>query len=70
MFAATDTPDSPWYVVDSNDQRRARLNCISHLLSLIPYYEVPHEKVKLPKRKGQNGYVEPNYSYHWVPAKY
>jgi len=37
MFAATDTPESPWYVVPSDDQRRARLNCISHFLSLIPY---------------------------------
>ncbi|HMN26507.1 MAG TPA: polyphosphate kinase 2 [Caldilineaceae bacterium] len=70
MFAATDTPDSPWYVVDANDQRRARLNCISHLLSLIPYYEVPHEKVKLPKREKPNGYVEPNYPYRFVPEKY
>ena len=49
MFAATDTPESPWYVVDSHDQRRGRLNCIAHLLSLIPYKEVPREKVKLPE---------------------
>jgi len=70
MFAATDTPDSPWYVVDSNDQRRGRLNCITHLLSLIPYEEVPHEKVKLPKRQKPSGYVEPDYPYHYVPAKY
>ena len=53
MFAATDTPESPWYVVDSHDQRRARLNCITHLLSLIPYEEVPHEPVKLPKRQAE-----------------
>ena len=53
MFAATDTPESPWYVVDSHDQRRGRLNCIAHLLSLIPYEEVPHEKVKLPKRQSE-----------------
>src|SRR5512136_1984631 len=70
MFAATDTPDSPWYVVDSNDQRRGRLNCITHLLSLIPYEEVPHEKVKLPKRQKPGDYVEPDYPYHYVPAKY
>jgi len=70
MFAATDTPDSPWYVVDSNDQRRGRLNCITHLLSLIPYEEVPHEKVKLPNRQKPGGYVEPDYPYHYVPAKY
>jgi polyphosphate kinase 2 len=70
MFAATDTPESPWYVVDSNDQRRGRLNCISHFLSLIPYKEVPHEKVKLPDRQKQGDYVEPDYPYHYVPSKY
>jgi polyphosphate kinase 2 len=70
MFAATDTPESPWYVVDSNDQRRGRLNCIAHLLSLIPYQEVPREKVKLPKRQGPGDYVEPNYPYCRVPQKY
>jgi polyphosphate kinase 2 len=70
MFAATDTPESPWYVVDSHDQKRGRLNCISHLLSLIPYYEVPHEKVKLPKRQSKGDYVEPDYPYHRVPEKY
>jgi polyphosphate kinase 2 len=70
MFAATDTPDSPWYVVDSNDQRRGRLNCITHFLSLIPYEEVPHEKIKLPKRQKPGDYVEPDYPYHYVPAKY
>src|SRR5512136_2626418 len=56
MFAATDTPESPWYVVDSNDQRRGRLNCIAHLLSLIPYEEVPHDKVKLPNRQKPDDY--------------
>jgi polyphosphate kinase 2 len=70
MFAATDTPESPWYVVDSNDQKRGRLNCITHFLSLIPYEEVPHEKVKLPKRQKSGNYVEPDYPYHYVPAKF
>jgi polyphosphate kinase 2 len=70
MFAATDTPESPWYVVDSHDQKRGRLNCISHLLSLIPYHEVPHEKVKLPKRQPKGDYVEPNHPFHWIPEKY
>jgi polyphosphate kinase len=70
MFAATDTPDAPWYVVDSNDQKRGRLNCITHFLSLIPYEEVPHDKVKLPKRQKPGDYVEPDYPYHYVPAKY
>jgi len=70
MFAATDTPDNPWYVVDSNDQRRMRLNCISHILSQVPYFEVPHEKVKLPPRDKPNGYEEPNYAYRFVPEKF
>jgi polyphosphate kinase 2 len=70
MFAATDTPESPWHVVDSNDQRRGRLNCIAHLLSLIPYQEVPREKVKLPKRQLPGDYIEPNYPYRRVPQKY
>jgi polyphosphate kinase 2 len=70
MFEATDTPESPWYVVDANDQRRARLNCISHLLSLIPYQDVPHQKVRLPKRQSKGKYVEPDYPYRFVPEKY
>ena len=48
MFAATDTADSPWYVVDSNEKRRGRLNCISHLLSLVPYEEIPMAKSPCP----------------------
>ena len=70
MFAATDTPESPWYVVDSHDQRRGRLNCIAHLLSLIPYEEVPHEKVKLPKRQGKGDYVETDHPFRRIPEKY
>jgi len=70
MFAATDTPECPWYVVPSNDQRRARLNCITHFLSLIPYKEVPREPIKFPKRQSKGDYKEPNYPYHYVPEKY
>lgn len=70
MFAATDTEESPWYVVDSNDKRRARLNCISHLLSLIPYEAPKREKVILPKRQDSKGYVEPDYQYRKVPEIY
>jgi polyphosphate kinase 2 len=70
MFAATDTPDSPWHVADYNDQRRGRLNLISHFISQIPYEEVPHEKVKLPKADKPKGYVEPDYPYRYVPSKY
>jgi polyphosphate kinase 2 len=68
MFAATDTPDTPWYVVDANEKRRARLNCISHLLSQVPYEEVPREPVKFPKRQPKGDYVEPDYPYRMVPA--
>ena len=55
MLATTDTKEAPWYIVRSDDKRRARLNCISHFLSLIPYKGVRREKIKLPKRsqKGQ-----------------
>ena len=70
MFAATDTPESPWYVVDANEKRRARLNCIAHLLSQVPYEEVPREPVKFPKRGPKGDYVEPNYPYRMVPAIY
>lgn len=70
MFAATDTEDSPWYVVDANDKRRARLNCIAHMLSLIPYEEVPREPAKFPRRQARGTYVEPDYSYRMVPQIY
>jgi polyphosphate kinase 2 len=70
MFAATDTPESPWYVVDSHDQRRGRLNCIAHLLSLIPYKEIPRDEVKLPKRQPKGDYVEPDHPFRWIPEKY
>jgi len=56
MMEATDTTEAPWYIVCSNDKRRARLNLISHLLSLIPYKNVPREKVKLPKRSSKGAY--------------
>jgi polyphosphate kinase 2 len=56
MLAATDSKHAPWYLVRSDDKRRARLNCISHLLSLIPYKKVPRQRVKLPKRAQKHGY--------------
>jgi polyphosphate kinase 2 len=67
MFSATDTPWAPWYVVRSDDKRRARLNTISHLLHHIPYKEIPLEKVKLPEREKPHGYKEPDYPYKFVP---
>jgi hypothetical protein len=56
MLAATDTKIAPWYIVRSDDKKRARLNCISHLLGLIPYKKVPREKVKLSERSKKGAY--------------
>ena len=56
MLEATDTKHAPWYILRSDDKKRARLNCISHLLSLIPYKKVPREKIKLPKRSKKGAY--------------
>jgi polyphosphate kinase 2 len=70
MFAATDTPWSPWYVVDANIKRRARLNLITHLLNQIPYEEVPREPVKFPRRQAKGDYQEPDYPYRMVPEVY
>jgi hypothetical protein len=67
MLKATDTPWAPWYVVRSDDKRRMRLNVITHLLSRIPYEELPRDKVKLPDRQKAHGYKEPDYPYKYVP---
>jgi len=72
MLEATDTEDAPWYIVRSDDKRRARLNCIAHFLSLIPYKDVPRDKIKLPKRsdKGQYDDQAPLKGRNFVPEKY
>jgi polyphosphate kinase len=70
MFAATDTEWAPWHVVPSNDKKRARLNLITHLLSQIPYDDVPREKIKLPKRQKAEDYESPDYPFKYVPAVY
>ena len=71
MFAMTDTTQSPWYVVNADDKRRARLNCINHLLSLIPYQELPYEPIVLPKRQRAMNYKRPPMdSQKMVPALY
>jgi polyphosphate kinase len=70
MFAATDTDFAPWYVVDSDDARRARLNCIAHLLSKVPHQELPREPVRITKRQPRNGYVEPEWRRHVIPEVY
>jgi polyphosphate kinase 2 len=68
MFQATDTAWAPWFVAHSDDKQRARLNIITHILSKIPYKEVPRPKVKLPKRQKRGGYKELDYPYKVVPA--
>jgi polyphosphate kinase 2 (PPK2 family) len=72
MLAATDTKYAPWYLVRSDDKKKARLNCISHLLSLVPYGKVPREKVKLPKRKTKDAYDDQVSlkGKRFVPEKY
>jgi polyphosphate kinase 2 len=71
MFFHTDIKQSPWWVVDANDKKRARLNCISHLLSMIPHKEVEHEVIKLPPRQKDDGYVRPPLTdQNFVPEKY
>ena len=66
MFAATDTGFAPWYVVPSDDKRRARLNIIRHLLEQIPYKKLKREKIELPDRQKRKGYREPAYPYKYV----
>lgn len=63
-FARTNIPEAPWYVIEANDKKRARLNCIHHLLEQIPYEEVPGEYVKLPDRV-----FNPNYERQVLPSK-
>jgi hypothetical protein len=56
MLEATDSKHAPWHLVRSDDKRRARLNCISHILKLIPYQKVSRPKIKLPKRSNKHKY--------------
>jgi polyphosphate kinase 2 len=71
MFTMTDTEDSPWFVVESDDKRRARINMIAHLVSTIPYHNVPEPKLKLPPRPASTGYVRtPRDMQTFVPDEY
>ncbi len=72
MLKATDTKDCPWYIVPSDDKKKARLNLITHFLSLVPYKNVPHEKIKLPPRKYKGKYDDqaPLKGRKFVPQKY
>ncbi len=67
MFTATDTSWAPWYIARSDDKRKARLNIIEHLLSLIPYEETKREKVKLPKRDVSKPKKHETYPYKHIP---
>jgi polyphosphate kinase len=70
MFAFTDIPEAPWYVVESDNKRAAHLNLISHFLSLVPHKQVPHENIKLPPRQKRSYVRPPKSSQRMVPAKY
>jgi polyphosphate kinase 2 len=72
MLKATDTKVAPWYILRSDDKKRARLNCISHLLSLLPYEEIPVKKVKLPRRSTKGAYDDQATleGKQFVPEKY
>jgi polyphosphate kinase 2 len=67
LLEATDTPAVPWYIVPSDDKKRARLNCIRHILSSIPYEEIPYTPPRLPPRQRAKGYVEPPQKHRVVP---
>ena len=70
MFAASDTGWAPWYVANSEDKKRARLNIINHLLSKVPYQRVKSEKVKLPKRQKEGDYVTPDLPLNKIPEPF
>jgi polyphosphate kinase len=67
MFQASDTSWAPWYVVHSDNKRRARLNVLTHILSKIPYEELPHAKVELPKRQHRHDYKDLDYPFRLIP---
>ncbi len=70
MFAATDTKTAPWYLANSDDKRRARLNIISHILDMVPYETEEAEIVVLPQRQKKGDYHEPSAQRHEVPMQY
>jgi polyphosphate kinase 2 len=68
MFVHTDLPEAPWYIVEADDKPRARLNCIAHLLSIIPYRPVEHPRIRIPERQSDEGYLRPpREAFHAVP---
>jgi polyphosphate kinase 2 (PPK2 family) len=63
-FARTNIPEAPWFIVEGNDKKKARLNCIAHLLDQIPYEEVPSETIELPERV-----FNPDYDRQTLPSE-
>jgi polyphosphate kinase 2 len=72
MLEATDSKHAPWYLIRSDDKRKARLNCISHLLNLIPHKKAPRQKVKLPKRSEKGSYNDQKalQKHHFIRERY
>lgn len=70
MFRASDTAWAPWNIARSDDKRRARLNIIRHILSKVPYKDVPRDKVKLPKRDVAESGPSDDFQFRWIPAVY
>jgi polyphosphate kinase len=70
MFATTNTAWAPWFVAQTDDKRRARLNIITHLLSQVPYKPLDRKPVKFPKRQTSDGYVEPDHSRLSIPTPF
>jgi polyphosphate kinase 2 len=70
MFLASDTAWAPWYIADTNDKKRGRLNIITHLLSQIPYEPLAQRDIKLPKRQASRGYQEPTLPLREIPTPF
>jgi hypothetical protein len=71
MFDYTDIKQAPWFVVNSDDKKRARLNCITHILSLTPYEDISPAPIELPPREDREGYIRPPISEQtFVPPEY
>jgi polyphosphate kinase len=70
MFSYTDIREAPWHVVNADNKKSARLNVISHLLSVVPYQEVPHETIELPPRQSRSYERPPMNSQKWIPERF
>ena len=70
MFAATDSAWAPWYIADTDDKQRGRLNIISHLLNQVPYAHVARQDISLPKRQQADGYADPHLSLRHIPTPF